>query len=88
MLRLEPPLCYNFNMVKIYTTPTCVYCKMAKDFFAKNNIKFEEHNVAEDDRAREEMIAKSHQLGVPVIDVDGEIVVGFNRSEIERLLKL
>ena len=74
--------------VKIYTTPTCVYCKMAKEYFKKNDIEFEEFNVAEDEKAREEMINKSHQLGVPVIEVDNEIFVGFNRAEIEKALKL
>ncbi len=72
--------------VTIYSTPTCVYCKMAKEFFKKNNIAYTEHDVANDDRAREEMIQKSHQLGVPVIDIDGEIFVGFNRSELEKAL--
>ena len=74
------------SSVKIYTTPTCVYCKMAKDFFNKHNVQFEELNVVDDDQAREEMIRKSHQLGVPVIDVDGEIFVGFNRPVLEKAL--
>ena len=60
---------------------------MAKELFRTNNIQYEEHNVAEDDKAREEMVNKSHQLGVPVIDVDGEIIVGFNKQELSRLLK-
>ncbi|MEK7554748.1 MAG: glutaredoxin family protein [Patescibacteria group bacterium] len=72
--------------VKIYSTPTCVYCKMSKEFFKKNNIAYTEFDVANDDKAREEMIQKSHQLGVPVIDIDGEIFVGFNRSEIAKAL--
>ena len=76
------------NKVIIYSTPTCVYCKMAKEFFKKNNVQYTEHNVAEDDAAREEMVQKSHQLGVPVIDIDGEVHVGFNRSELERALGL
>ena len=74
--------------VVIYSTPTCVYCRMAKDFFQKNGVKYTEHNVAEDDAAREEMVQKSHQLGVPVIDIGGEIHVGFNRPELERALGL
>jgi glutaredoxin-like YruB-family protein len=74
--------------VTIYSTPTCVYCKMAKDFFAKNNIKYEEYNVADDAKAREEMVNKSHQLGVPVIDIDGQIYVGFNRAAIAKALNL
>lgn len=74
--------------VTIYSTPTCVYCRMAKEFFHKNNVQYTEHNVAEDDAAREEMVQKSHQLGVPVIDIDGEVHVGFNRPELERALGL
>ena len=72
--------------VKIYTTPTCVYCKMTKEFFQKNNVEYEEVNVATDDNAREEMIQKSHQMGVPVVDVDGEIFVGFDRNGLEKAL--
>ncbi|MEK7193552.1 MAG: glutaredoxin family protein [Patescibacteria group bacterium] len=74
--------------IKIYTTPTCVYCKMAKQLFEGNNLKYEEYNVAEDDKAREEMITKSHQLGVPVIDVDGEIFVGFDRKGLMNALHI
>ncbi len=73
-------------MVKIYTTPSCVYCKMAKEFFKKNNIEYEEHDVAADAKAREEMFKKSHQMGVPVIDINGEIVVGFDRERLAQLL--
>ena len=76
------------SKVIIYSTPTCVYCRMAKEFFKKNNVSYTEHNVAEDDVAREEMVQKSHQLGVPVIDINGEIHVGFNRPELERALGL
>ena len=76
------------SKVIIYSTPTCVYCRMAKEFFKKNNVSYTEHNVAEDDAAREEMVQKSHQLGVPVIDINGEIHVGFNRPELERALGL
>ena len=73
-------------MVKIYTTPTCVYCKMAKEFFKKNTVEYEEYNVASDEKAREEMMQKSHQMGVPVIDVNGEIIVGFDREHLSKLL--
>lgn len=74
--------------IKIYTTPTCVYCKMAKEFFKKNNLSYQEFNVAEDEKAREEMVHKSGQLGVPVIDIDGKILVGFNESELKKALGL
>ncbi len=75
-------------MVIIYSTPTCPYCEMAKEFFKKSQVEYVDCNVATDEKAREEMIKKSHQMGVPVIDIDGEIIVGFNRPEIERALKL
>jgi glutaredoxin 3 len=74
--------------VKIYSTPTCVYCKMAKQFFAANKVAYEEFNVAENQKALEEMVAKSHQMGVPVIDVNGEIFVGFDREGLSRALNL
>lgn len=70
--------------IKIYSTPTCVYCKMAKDFLKSKSIPYQEFNVAADDAAREEMVQKSGQLGVPVIDIDGEIYVGYNKAEIEK----
>ena len=72
--------------VTIYTTPTCQFCKMAKAFFKENNIAYEERDVTTDDKAREEMVEKSGQLGVPVIDVDGEIAVGFDKSKLSELL--
>ncbi len=74
--------------VTIYTTPTCVYCRMAKDYFKKNNVAFSEFNVAEDDEKREEMIQKSGQFGVPVLDIGGEIVVGFDRRAVAKALGL
>ncbi len=72
--------------VKIYSTPSCVYCKMAKEFFGKNNVQYTEYNVADDMKAREEMVNKSHQLGVPVIDIDGKIIVGFDKKTVADLL--
>ena len=72
--------------VTIYSTPTCVYCRMAKDFFSKNDVAYEEHNVAADLVARKEMFDKSHQMGVPVIDVDGEVMVGFDKETLAKAL--
>jgi glutaredoxin-like YruB-family protein len=74
--------------VTIYSTPTCVYCKMAKEFFRNNNVAYEEHNVADDVKARQKMVDKSHQLGVPVIDIDGEVFVGFDRPGLTKALGL
>ena len=79
---------YNTVMasVIIYTTPTCVYCKAAEEFFQEHNVQYEEKDVAQDEQAREDMIQKSGQLGVPVIDVNGEIVIGFDRAKLAELL--
>ncbi len=73
--------------VKIYTTTHCPYCHQAKEFFKKNDVKYTEVNVEEDEAAAEEMIEKSGQMGVPVIDINGEIIVGFNKPAIEKALK-
>ncbi|NUM25370.1 MAG: glutaredoxin family protein [Candidatus Buchananbacteria bacterium] len=76
----------------IYTTPTCVYCKMAKEFFTSNNINYQEINVAADQAAARTMVQKSGQLGVPVITVekDGkeEIIIGFDRPRLSQLLDI
>jgi len=61
---------------------------MAKEFFKKNNVAYEEVDVITDDKFLDEMVEKSHQMGVPVIDIDGEIFVGFNRPDIEKALKI
>jgi glutaredoxin 3 len=76
------------HKVTIYTTPSCVYCKMAKAFFAKNNVQFEEKNVASDLVARQDMLEKSQQLGVPVIEVDDTIIIGFDQKNLESALGL
>lgn len=74
--------------VTIYTTPTCVYCKMTKEFFGENGVKYTEKDVTTDDEAREAMITKSGQMGVPVIDIDGKITVGFDKDRLSELLKI
>ena len=73
--------------ISIYTTPTCSYCTVAKKYFRENGIPFTEYNVAQDMRRADEMVRKSGQMGVPVIDVNGRIIVGFNKPEIENALK-
>ena len=72
--------------VTIYTTPSCVYCRMAKDFFKKHNVAYEEKDVVADEKARDDMIKKSGQLGVPVIDIGGTIIVGFDQDGIKEAL--
>ena len=72
--------------VAIYTTPSCGYCRVAKDYFRKAGVSFTEYNVAADPRRAEEMVRKTGQMGVPVIDINGRVIVGFNQPEIERAL--
>ena len=72
--------------VTIYSTPTCHYCTLAKDFFKENNIAYTEYNVLSDLEKRQEMVDKSGQLGVPVISIDGKMVIGFDQAEISSLL--
>jgi glutaredoxin-like YruB-family protein len=72
--------------VTIYSTATCHYCGLAKDFMKKHNIAYTEHNVGTDLEKRKEMVDKSGQMGVPVIDVDGKIMVGFEETELAGLL--
>ncbi|MFZ3020286.1 MAG: glutaredoxin domain-containing protein [Minisyncoccia bacterium] len=72
--------------VVIYSTPNCTYCNMAKDFFAANNVAYETIDVASDPVRRQEMIEKSGQMGVPVILIDDEMIVGFNKRMLATLL--
>jgi len=75
-------------MVKVYSTPTCPYCVTLKNFLKENNIQFEDIDVAQNEVAQKEMIDKSGQMGVPVVDIDGEIIVGFDQERIKNLLKI
>lgn len=74
--------------VIIYTTPFCAWCKVAKEYFTKHGVSYEEKHVASDAKAREEMIHKSGQMGVPVIEIGEDVVVGFNYPIIKDLLGL
>ncbi len=72
--------------VKVYSTPTCPYCKLAKDYLKEKNIAFEDIDVAAHSDLAQEMVKKSGQMGVPVIEVNGQIIVGWNKSAIEEAL--
>ena len=74
--------------VIIYSTPTCHFCHLAKDFFTANGIAYTEYNVASDLEKRKEMMDLTGQMGVPVIDIDDQIVVGFNKPEVAKMLGL
>jgi len=72
--------------VKVYSTKTCPWCHKAKDFLKQKNVKFEDIDVGADKKAAQEMIEKSGQMGVPVLDVNGTIIVGFDKEAIEEAL--
>jgi glutaredoxin-like YruB-family protein len=72
--------------VKIYTTPTCGYCHQAKGFLSELGVNYTEHDVSRDRAAAEEMVRLTGQMGVPVIVVDGQIVIGFDRARLEQLI--
>ncbi len=74
--------------VTIYSTPTCHFCHTAKDFFTANNVAFTDYNVGTDVEKRKEMVEKSGQMGVPVITVGNELVVGFDEARLRELLAL
>jgi len=72
----------------IYGTDSCPWCHKAREFMKEHKVKFTDKNVGEDQKAAQEMIKKSGQQGVPVIDVDGEIIVGFDEDRLRNLLKI
>lgn len=74
------------HKVKVYSTLSCPWCHKAKEFLKEKGIKFEDINVGANQEAANEMVEKSGQMGVPVIDVDGKIIVGFDKEELEKAL--
>jgi glutaredoxin 3 len=74
------------KQVTIYSTPTCHFCHAAKDFFTANHVQFTDINVASDLEKRKEMIEKSGQMGVPVITIGSDLVVGFDEDRLKELL--
>ena len=74
--------------IKIYSTPTCPWCKKAKAYLEEKGIAFESIDVSSDEKAQKEMIEKSGQMGVPVLDIDGKIIVGFDVPKINELLNI
>ena len=75
-------------IIKVYSTQSCPYCVTLKEFLKAKDIAFEDVDVSFDQKLQQEMIDKSGQMGVPVVDVDGQIVVGFDRERIVQLLNL
>ncbi len=74
--------------VKIYTTPTCHWCMLTKEFFKEHKVKFQEIDVSKDQKLVKEMVKKSGHLGTPVIDIDGNIIVGFDEDALRKILKI
>ena len=73
--------------VIVYSTPTCPWCSKAKEFLKENKVAFKDYDVSVDENAKEEMIKKSDQMGVPVIDINGTIIVGYDKDAMKKLLK-
>jgi glutaredoxin 3 len=74
------------KVVKVYSTPTCPWCRRTKQFLDNNGIKYQDLNVADDKAAREEMINVTHQMSVPTIMIDNEMVIGFKEAELKEKL--
>lgn len=74
--------------IKVFSTPSCPYCHMAKEYFDKHNVKYQDYDVSVDLEARNEMVEKSGQMGVPVIIIDEEVIVGFNKPRIDEILEI
>lgn len=88
MLKLMEGKKMGKHKVIVYSTPTCPFCNMLKSYLKEKGIEFEDIDVSVDHEKAREMVQKSGQMGVPVVDIDGEIVVGFNKPQIDKLLGL
>lgn len=75
-------------MVKVYSTPTCPWCNRVKDYLRENNVDFVDYDVSRDREMAIEMVTKSNQRGVPVLDIQGNIIIGFDQYNMDRLLNL
>jgi glutaredoxin 3 len=78
----------KYPRVVVFTTPTCTYCRAAKKYFREQGVPFKDVDVSRDSSAARDMVRRSGQQGVPVIDIGGKIIVGFDRPKIDRLLGL
>lgn len=74
--------------VKVYSTPTCPYCVTLKEYLKDNNIEFEDVDVSQDKTQLDEMVKKSGQMGVPVVTIDDEVIIGFDREKIDKALNI
>jgi len=74
--------------IRVFSTPACPYCVTLKEYLKQHNIEFEDIDVSEDMKAQKEMIEKSEQMGVPVVEIDGQIIIGFDREKISKILNI
>ncbi len=74
--------------IKVYSTPSCIYCVKVKDYFKKNQVHFTEYDVSKNQKHAQEMVQKSGQMGVPVISIGNQIIVGFDKAKIDKILNL
>jgi len=74
--------------IKVFSTPTCVYCKTLKGYLAKNGKDFQDIDVSKDENQLQEMIKISGQMGVPVVEIDGQVITGFDKEKIDKLLNI
>ena len=72
--------------ISVYSTPTCTFCTQVKNYLRERHVKFNDYDVSRDQRKGEEMLHKSRQTGVPVIDFNGSVIVGFDRNRLDRLI--
>ncbi len=76
------------HKITIYSTPTCPYCVMLKDYLKEHGFKYTDIDVSKDQKKAEEMVDKSGQMGVPVADIDGQIIIGFNKEKVKKILQI
>lgn len=88
MLPRRPVVEDASNMVKVYSTPACPYCFTLKEFLKEKGIDFEDIDVSKNEAILQEMVQKSGQMGVPVLEIDGQIVIGFDKEKIAKLLNI
>ena len=84
----KSPAAPKVNAVKVFSTSTCPWCMKVKEFLKANNVRYEEFNVGEDQKARNEMFEKSGQIGVPVTEVNGTIIVGYDKEALKKSLNI
>jgi len=74
--------------IKVYSTPSCPYCVAVKEFLDENKVEFEDIDISQDEESIKMIVEKTGQMGVPVVDIDGELIIGFNRQKIVELLNI